>query len=67
MKKLKYAVEIEIAENLYAVLEAASNYVNKGITVPEAFKQLLEESLYEDTFDPSEFKTSVTYIEQEEQ
>lgn len=67
MRKLKYVVEIEIAENLYAMLEAASNYVNKGITVPETFKRILEENLYEDTVRSDELNATVTYIEQEEQ
>lgn len=67
MRKLKYAVEIEIADDLYALMNAASHYGDCPITVTEALRQIVEAALTEDTVDPSEFKSSVTYIEQEEQ
>ena len=67
MRKLKYAVEIEIADDIYELLEVASHYGICPITVTEGFRQLIEEALTEHTVAPSEFNTTVTYIEQGEQ
>lgn len=67
MKRLKYAVEIEIDGDIYTLLKAASHYGDCPITVPEAFRQIIEESITDNAFDPNKFKATVTYIEQEEQ
>lgn len=66
MKKLKYSVEIEVTDSLYELLQATAKYSN-GMTVPEAFRQLIAESLADNTFEANEYVATVTYIEQEEQ